>query len=372
MLSFKKPKYAYTMALASFFASSLALSQGATNQEWGELSKYLADVADAPVSAASIIGINVSGISNVQTSHDIAILLGALTSRDSKDGFGFSLTPGRTKLSPISGRDYKDHIHKQLLANFTVSYAENASTISGASYRKKAISADIYFYTDEDDDPILINYRKFTGCSERRELETDIDDLRKNQFENKTEALQTSIDAIAEKDKKLLRVISACKIKLVPEWNASRISVSYGVGRIEKDSGGNAESLGHFLTISGVYKVSNSLGLFGTYRHTRNAVDPTTMATKPTFSNSNLVAVRLASEPESDKTWRFLAEVSNAGSSSASKASATYMHAIGIDKKLASGIWLQFRYGKSTTLDGNGSERKSMINFAVAPSLLAK
>jgi hypothetical protein len=68
---------------------------------------------------------------------------------------------------------------------------------------------------------------------------------------------------------------------------------------------------------------------------------------------------------------RALAEISNANKYSGSDTKGTFIYAIGIDRKLMDGVWLEFRLGRNRTLESDKQQTTGLFNISIQPSLTA-
>lgn len=341
-------------------------------EEDPSLKKYLVDVAPSPVTAGGLVGLSKSAITTIQTAQDFGILLNPLTSKDSKAGMGISVTPSRTDFVNWGGAFYmKGKLH-QAASNVTISYAQNFSEIAAVSYKKVAYSLDTYFYFDQERDPVILGYRAFLNCPARRTAQKDYQDAVKSSVMNEQPAM--SAEKQADHFKKIGEAQKTCDTDAMKavKWNDSRIGISYSDGDIENESGGGKHSLGRSLIISSIISTGDDSGVYASYRRTQDAVDTKSLGTAAKFENSSLAAVRFVSGT-GDASMRYMIEFSNAKSSGSEVTSGLYQRALGLDKQLSKGVWLQFRYGKSTANDGKGTVNKGLLNLAITPScLLAK
>ena len=336
------------------------------------LKKYLVDVAPSPVTAGGLVGLSKSAITTIQTAQDFGVLWNPLTSKDSKAGIGVSMTPARTDFVNWGGAFYMKGRFHQAASNLTISYAQNFTDIAAVSYKKVAYSLDTYFYWNEERDPVILGYKAFLDCNTRRAAQKEYEK------EVKSRAMNGQPDLSEEEKAKYMKkigdvekVCDADPLKAV-KWNDSRIGISYSDGDIEKESGGGKQSLGRSLIISSIIGTGDDSGVYASYRRTQDAVDTKSLATIAKFSNSSLAAIRYVAGT-GDATLRYLIEISNAKSSGGEANSGLYQRALGVDKQMAQGVWLQFRYGKSTTNDGKGTVNKGLLSLAITPScLLAK
>jgi hypothetical protein len=344
------------LAVALALAGCVGAAQAQSNKDTDTLQNYLVDVSAGPVAAADLVGASGTAIGNMQTAQDLVLAIQPFSSRDAKGGFGIAMTPARTPLTPMSGQRYVSNDLYRLLGALTISYAETSATIGEASYKKSAFSLDTTYYLHLEDDPVMIGYRAFTGCSGRKAIQAQMaDDAQRGDNEAfKQHAAQAEA---ADKDCQQTAQNGA-------RWNASRIALSYGAGRIEPDSGATHQSLGRTLALSGVFGVGQDSAVYVAARRTVDELDLSTLAATPAFSSSSLVALRVTSGSSGNGALRWLAEVSNAGASASGTA---YRYAVGLDKKVLDGLWLQFRYGKSRTADGTTSMNKGLLNLSWSP-----
>jgi len=330
-----------------------------------QLSSYLVDVAAGSVSAGSLVGISGSAITNLQNSQDLILAISPSAPNSSKSGYGLAITPARTSILPMSGQTYIGNNLMRVVGAATLSYAENTSTISGSNYRKFAASLDTTYYLDREDDPVLIGYRAFISdkCRNARKEhhELAIAAAVKKDMEtfNKEMALETAADKTCVND----------TLKSKTKWNASKLSLAYGVGRIRPDSGtGTQLSLGKTLAASGIFGIGGSSAANVTLRRTVSEVDLTTLAGTPTFKDSNLAAIRFTNGSAGDGNLFWLVEVSNAKSSNATLSNDVFKYAVGLDKKVYQGVWLEFRLGRNRTIDGTSNQTTSLLSLNWAPT----
>src|ERR1044071_1690690 len=150
-------------------ASAFAQDDEAPKVKQSELSSYIIDIDAGAVSAGDLVGLQQSAIQQIQTSQDLLMALTPLSSANSKTGFGLAITPARTKFIGLSAQEHNDNPLKPALGSLPFSYAENSSTISSTSYRKQAVSADMFYYLDREKDPIVVAHKAFGDCNDRED-----------------------------------------------------------------------------------------------------------------------------------------------------------------------------------------------------------
>lgn len=330
-----------------------------------DIAMYLADTGGGAVSASHLVGVDGSAITEVQSSQDLIVAFKPFaSSKSSKNGFGFAISPFRTTLFPMRASDYRENNLYRFLGGTTLSYAENPVSIDSIGYRKSGFSIDSSYYWNRDQDPVVLAKDAFDRC--------DI-----------TEALQKYLMAKTDAAAKVAaNEATTLAIKCIDDdiaakalWNASRFSISLGSGWIRADADhGAKENLGKFFTLNGIVKTGAQSALYAMARRSSDELDQTTLKTGVlATSNSTLVAARFTYGSQDDQgSWKVLAEISNAKSAGLTENNKVYKHAIGIDKRIMKGTWLEFRVGKSRTFDGTTTETSSLLNLKISPSELSK
>lgn len=336
-----------------------------------KLNDYLVDISGGSVSAAALVGID-KGITQIETSQDVIVLLQPLASGASKATVALAVTPARTSLMPMSGKTYLRNSMYRLLGSVTLSYARATETLSGADYKKSAYSIGTVYYLSKPQDPIAIGNQAFVDCA--KELNA------KNATENDAVTLNPTLDAAAKQaalkglTQALNLAITQCidsRLKQETRWNASKVSVSFGNARIEAPNG-----RGYTLTRNATLNIQYGLGDSGmvsaSLRQTRRGLDVSTInsASGPVFKNSSLVAVRFTYGDTEGTSFRTILEASNAKSRSAGVDKEAFIYALGLDRKIGNGIWLELRVGRNRRLDNGKEQTTGLMNLNVAPSLL--
>jgi hypothetical protein len=337
----------------------------------GELNKYLVDITGGAVSAANLIGVDKSAISQIQTSQDLVAAIQPFSSNDQKAGAAIAITPARTTITPISRETYfGSGFASRMLGALTVSYAENGEEINKVLYRKAAVSIDTSFYLSEKRDPLYIGGEGFEDCAKRKEEENQkgIDAIYGNSSLN--EAARQK--ALEEHTKKLAEFLKPCIAKYLKEhakWNDSRISISYGQARI-KAPGSSYDTLGKYLTINTQIYTGPQSVIHLTARRVQDLLDTKTLGNANLgYSNRSLLAARLTYGDVEGTDMRGLIEVSNAKKNSNEAITDTFIYAVGIDKALFEGAWLQFRLGRNRALNSGKEQTTALFSMSIQPSL---
>lgn len=385
-------------ALAAALAGTPAWSQVQTDS----LDKYLTDVAAGMVAAGNLIGLDDSAIQEVQTSQDLIVAFKPFSSGSSKRAFGLAITPARTTITPMSAHEYRNKWYMRILGATTLSYAESAATVSSIAYSKYAFSVDTSYYWKRENDPIVIAQDAFGNCeaglsierqinsahmakvSAQRELKAAQDEAKrattaeeKNKAEAKADAAKKAIAAAdrtinnAPKDAEAA-VKNCIDTDLAKaKWNATRFSLGFAAANIkpEESAAGSTESLGRVVTVGAVVGVGEQGAVYVSLRHTRKEVDLTTLQGTPEYKNNSLVAVRFTwGSKDANADLKLLAEVSNADKEEVTESNRVFMYAVGVDKRLGKGTWLQFRLGSNRTIDSTSTETTGLMTLNFAPS----
>ncbi len=351
-------------------ASTMAATAEADSKD---INNYLVDIAGGTVSAAGLVGAK-SGITTIETSQDLVVALQPFTSADQqKSAFGLAITPARTTLLPMSGKTYVSSPFWRLLGNLTFSYAQNQPSYGGATYKATAYAVNTMHYFNVEDDPAYAASAAFKSCADKDG----------EAHARKVAELFVQRPGIGEAafKKALDELMSGRATSLIPctddavaalakaRWNSARMSVSYGEGRLGGGSGGSY-SLGRSANLNAQYPHGEKGALTISLRRTSAALDTATLGlASQIYKSSSLAAARYTYGDQADTALRALIEVSNAKADSGASDSNTFKYAVGFDKKLMKGTWLEFRLGRNHSLvDGKG-QTAALMAFNISPSL---
>lgn len=355
---------------------ALALLAASAAAEPGDINDYLVDISGGAVSAVALVGADPSAISTIQTSQDIIVALQPLTTADGRKGaFAVAITPARTTLLPMSGERYVGHWAMRLLGNLTLSYAQDREEIGGQAYQKAAFSLDTSHYLRLKDDPVYQSGQAFKACADRSgsahvkalaDLETERPQLSEEEFTKRFEALMNNRAGELQPC-----IDEALAARQATRWNAARLSFSLGEGRIRAAAGGGPSySLGKQVTLNGQYPLGAKGLAQMSLRHARDAVETASLAgSTPSFKASSLAAIRLTYGDQDSSSLRAMVEASNSRKSAAGVFSTAFMHAVGIDKKLAKGAWLELRIGRNRSVVDGEVQTTSLMAVNIAPTL---
>lgn len=381
-----------TSALFALAVASAGLAQAAddTAVKSDRISDYLVDLGPGPVSAADLIGVSASSVTNVQALKDFNVLLTPGSTGSDKTGFGLELTPARSSLFPqmISVAQYVDEAHPiyRVLGSLSLSYAQNTNTVSDVDYRQTSAALHAGFYIDIRNDPIYAAHAAFADCAdlvsvERQKGQGELAAIaawraaHDGAMPNPDQIGQISKDYARSdafvrlvsdaKDAAKTCVAQAAKAK----WNAGQVAVTYGAAWIKPAAGGSALSLGRTLSLAAVVPMGDSAVLNLAWRNMRRELDLSTIAATPSYSQDNLVGGRITWRGDASRGDTFaLVEVSNAKSNADTLSNTAFKAALGLDHRIAEGVWLEFRFGRSRSASGDKETTKGLLGVTWSPT----
>jgi hypothetical protein len=354
------------LPVATVCVALVASASSLAKDDPTNLDSFLTDVTAGQISAGSLVGLTGSAIAQIQTSQDLVVALKPLAVGSSRAGYGIAITPARTTITPMSALSYHEHWYMRLVGGTTLSYAENDANVSSVAYRKSGASIDTFYYIDPDDDPVVGGYKAFAACKPERKA--FIDAMVKAQENGDPAAIKTAKSNWEAFEKKCVDDFNTKVART--QWNASRISLSAGTGRISPvDGTGSSVSLGTSATLGGIIRSGSQGATYFSLRRTVHEVDLSTLGPSPSYKNSNLAALRFTYGSEDENGGlKLLGEISNAKKAGVTTSNSVFMYAVGIDKRIAKGTWIEFRLGKSTTLDGSSTQNAGLLTLDFAPS----
>lgn len=364
----------YIALFLSLFVS-LSAADPKDPTEKDPISEYLIDITGGAVSAAGLIGIEKTAITQIQTAQDFVVAIQPFTSNGQKAGFGLAFTPARTKFFPVSGRAYYDNGFIRLLSNITLSFAQASREIDKKNYSQSGYSVDTYYYVDRDMDPAIIDSIVWKSCADKTKSENLINLGKFNDAyppgQPRDPKAQQDLDKITQERDKGLR---ACQDKVQDSkkaWNASRLSLSFGKGHMVRDADGDKFSLGESLTLNGMFSVGTKGAVNVSLRRTSGALDVDSLnSATANYRSSKLAGIRFTYGDLDDTSLRAIVETSNSKSSSASAFRDVFMYAAGLDKKIMDGMWLEFRLGRNHSNENGKEQTAALMKLNVLPSLL--
>ena len=360
----------------------LALAAAASSAaDKDPIADYQADLSAGPVSASEILGLSASAITTIQSPKDFVVALNALSSDTGKAGFGLSFTPARTRFAPVSIAEYRASLISRAWAGTNFSYAQNTVSQGGVDYSQQAYALHLALYLDKDDDPAVAAYNGFENCTALLKLAEDRTDrllaIRKQLQAQGVPAEDLNARAteqLKKEDKfatEATPVYKACVDSAInrakAKWNASQLALTAGDGTIHNPATGSSH-----LSLGSMYSVAAAVGpnadnlLNVTVRRNVNALELSSIATTPTYKSSTLAGARWTYRAIDTQDLYALAEVSNAKASSTTT-SGVFKYAVGIDKRLTEGLWIELRVGRNHTQDGSSEQTTALMSLKLSP-----
>jgi hypothetical protein len=357
------------------------------SKDWAE---YLVDTSSGSVSASGVLGISGESVTTIENVRDVVVALKGLSSDESKEMFGLSITPARTSITPMDIKSYWESWPMRLLGSLTLSYAQGAASIEGVDFDRKAFAIDTNFFFHGADDPVIATALAY-GSKECDILQAGLPAsalpataIPATGGATVAGAVHAPQVAEAEHASAVIARAEACKANALAalRWNRSQLSIAYGAGRIKPKSGdGSESSLGRTLSAGLVYgfdgferlggfgqTLRNKLSLAINYRKTWDEPILQTLVTPQIKEkDSTLTVVRLTG---GSNTFRFLAEVSDASSQDITASQRAFKQAFGFDVRVFDKTWINLRVGKQRTLDGTREETGSLLSLSYSPTAL--
>lgn len=370
------------LACAGLLAATAAMAADEAKAT-DPISTYLVDMSPGAVSAGEMLGLSPSAISNLQAPKDFVAAINTLSSGNTKQGFGLSFTPGRTRYAPVSIDDYSHRLGSRIWAGTSFSYAQNQNTLAGIDYKQEAVALHIAYYLNKDDDPAVAGYQGFARCAVVRKQMADEGERSNAMFEAlrkqglSAEAAANMVDAFSEKnsefsartDKAVAKCVDDAVAKAKAKWNANQIAITFGQARIQGPAAGAPHlSLGHTASLSAALGPNEWSLVNLTVRRTSKELDLKTIATTPDYKTSTLAAARWTYGMGDARDTYALAEISNAKASSNTLSNRAFKYALGVDKRLTEGLWLELRVGKNRSADGATEQTTALMNLKLSPT----
>lgn len=377
--------WAWVLVLPSLgFAQSGTLISRASGADIGQtIEGLLVDYSAASVSAAELAKLGTTPVTVVENVRDISVALQGDTPL-SKKVFGLAITPARTPLAfprislaeyagraDDSRRDWKT-LPMRLLGSTTFGYAQGESEHGGVAFRRKAVSLETSAFFRASDDPVV-------AVADSGAVKCALDAI--GEAPPKPTGAERPIlkPVKPEERKKAADAYNDCAAPVLAaldeRWNRSRFSLSWATGWINRaDGSGEQVRLGHTIGLGLIYgfdhvdmaMLKNRAAITLVLR--RGSGEPVldTLTSGPLDrADSTLAALRFSGGSAS---FRGLAEVSNARSTSITTNQARMRRALGIDYRVADGMWLGLRTGKQRKLDNSGEEVGSFLTLSYSPS----
>jgi hypothetical protein len=377
--------WAWVLVLPSLgFAQSGTLISRTSGADIGQtIEGLLVDYSAASVSAAELAKLGTTPVTVVENVRDISVALQGDTPL-SKKVFGLAITPARTPLAfprislpEYAGRaddprrDWKT-LPMRLLGATTFGYAQGESEHGGVAFRRKAVSLEASAFFRAADDPVV-------AVSDRNVVKCALDAIEDAAPQPTAPGPVVLKPSRPEERKKAADAFNDCAAPVLNEldqrWNRSRFSLSWATGWIRRaDGSGEQVRLGHTLGFGAIYgfdhvdmnMLKNRAAITLVLRRATSEPVLETLASGPLDrADSTLAALRLSG---GSAMFRGLVEVSNARSTSITTNQARMRRALGIDYRVADGLWLGLRTGKQRKVDNSGEEVGSFLTLNYSPS----
>jgi hypothetical protein len=376
------------LALGVFVATAITPVAMAADGE--DLKDYLVDIGPGAVGAHEILGLSSSVVSTLQSPKDFTAAVNTATGDAGKSGFGIAFTPARSGFKPlaVSIGDYATDGKNltRLWGGTSFSYAQGAKTIDGLDYQRQALAVQINYFIDKSDDPSIAARSAFVNCKARWEDEDKFSEELMQRWDTKLKALGASQPPTEKQAAAFMEELKAttkadfaaagakCAAegfkKAQAKWNKSQIGLTLGKGWIKGPAGGlGRTSLGQHAAVTVAWapqELTNSLFNL-TARRVSREIDTSTLATTPVFKSSSLAAVRYTYGYGEDQDTYLIAEVSNAKASKLTESNSAFKSAFGIDRRIAKGIWIELRAGRSRAESSVREETKVLFNLKLSP-----
>lgn len=355
--------------------AGMAAADAKSPAETDPISDYLTDITGGAVSAANLVGVEKSAITQIQTSQDLVAAIQPFAADGQRPGFGFAVTPARTRFLPVSGRSYYDEPVVRVLSNITLSYAQITTEINQQNYTRRGYSIDTYYYLDPNKDPVVVDSVVWKRCTDKTKAENiaALEDFNKAHPPGKPldEKAQEELTSLTRTRDAGLRACQDAATDSKTLWNASRLSLSFGQGRIARDSTGDAFSLGKSVTLNCMFGVGTKGAINASLRRTTHALDTDSLSKADvSYKSSRLAAVRLTYGDQEGTPLRAIAEVSHSSSTAGSDYTDVFKYAVGVDKKLFKGAWLEFRLGRNQSSENGKEQTSALMKVNILPSLM--
>lgn len=330
---------------------------------------FLIDIGPGHVSAGEMLKLSDSAITNIEAPKDFVALLNAADSADSQGGFGFAITPARTSLMPLSIASYRSSTFARLWGGTTFSYAKNRNTLGGVEYKQDAFAVNLSYYLNDRDDPHVAAYDAFINCAPLKQLVVDESNRVMQTLSGVPPEKVQEVLASSKRNPQFLEAANVAARECArnaasPKWNATQFALTIGQGWVRAPGAASSRlSLARTVALSGTYGPSAETLVNFTVRRTDRALDLDTIATTPAYRNGTIAAVRLTYGHGDTRDLYGLVEASNVKSSIATLPESAFKFALGVDKRVMEGVWLEFRLGRRRSVDGGKEETAGLFNL---------
>jgi hypothetical protein len=378
--------YADTGATSSAPTTVYSSTTGGGSTDW---STYEADTAPASISAAGMLGVSGGALTNVESVKDLSVAISGLTS-GSNNGVGLSFTPARSAISPMSQQMYVGSwgtigdgvrtVLTRLIGSTTLGYATNDTTLSQVDYKQQAVSIQTTGFFNEADDPVISLYQALKpggpGCGPIFPAST----APPVAAPSPPPGGSTNAPAAPAADQATEEANwAACKTKLAKDvpWNPDTYSIGFATGWIRPKAGGTQYSLGRTFFVGAQVgfgghsdPASSSTGILLAVAYRLSLSEPvldSLATTNVVTQRSSIGYVKLSG---GSSTLRVVAEYNSTRTTDVTESQLALKEAIGIDARLATNTWINFRFGKQNTDTGSSTQTASLFSISYSPAAL--
>ena len=359
-------------------------------------SDYLTDVASGSVTAAGFIDLQGDTITQVQTVKDVVLAVKGLSSDGDDGSMAISVTPARTALAPISLAFYsqKGNPLGRLLGSTTFGFAQGDTDIEGAKFRRRAVSAETSYIFKRKHDQVIATALALAGAAvgdtcDMRSITGQHRDLTPEELaaaataKEDTNEILLAKQAPDETNKELQKATDTCVQSVADKipWNRSGASLAYATGWIKaKDGSSDEESLGSTVAASVTYgfdgfekggalsALSRNFALTAVFR--KSFSEPVLQTVGTAAIEKRDTSLWIGQLEGGSKKIRALVQFSDADSSGVTASQRTFKQAIGLDARVFEDTWVNFRFGRVRSFDGDESEVSSLISLSYSPRSL--
>jgi hypothetical protein len=151
------------------------------------------------------------------------------------------------------------------------------------------------------------------------------------------------------------------------KWNASQVALTLGEGTIHNPATGSPSlSLGRIGALALALGPNADSLVNVTIRRSASALELSSISGIPSYTTTSLVGARWTYRAIDTQDLYALAEVSNAKASTTATAN-IFKYAIGVDKRLAEGMWIELRLGHNYTQDGKTEQTTALMSIKLSP-----
>lgn len=341
-----------------------------TTGEQNDWTDFIADSSAGQVTAAGLLGLTGDAVQPVENVKGLVAAFKSGAARGEKAAFGLSVTPARTMFAPMNLSTYAGGFPARLLGNLTLGYAQGSAEVSGQTFDRRAFSVETSAYLRRQDDPVLAYGMALANGGGDCDIFGPPTPPDPAPVSNGTSTVPKVVDGAEVKAR-----AEKCRDTVKNRWNASRIALAYGAGRITNSTAGE-HSLGRTVALTVHYgfehvgRLSDSHGLAMTWRRSsREPVLQSLTTATPVFKDTRLTALRYT---VGSPRWKALVEGTNAGEAQPTASQTVLKRALGLDLKVQDDVWLSLRLGKRRKIDGSSEETASLLNLSWSPKAVLK